>query len=175
MKTNKVYLCFFCVVWMFYIQSVYADKERFFSFNTGLDFVLNESVGSWNISVEYGQSIASNQEYRGFYTVGATYPLDGPGYVGVNLKYGYEFRRDKTFSFGLDTFHSIGYTTSFRSHGWGFGNAFGTFVRIKLTDTISVPIRVGISHNNPFKTVINELANNNLGPYAHLGIRYDWL
>ena len=166
---------FFCIVGMFYVQAVQANKERFLSLNTGLDFVLNESIGSWNISFEYGQSIISSKSYRGFYTVGATYPLDGPGYIGVNLEYGYEFRRDKTFSFGLNTFHSVGYTTSYKSSGWGFGNALGLFGRIKLTDTISVPIHIGLSHNNPFKTVVTELTNGNFGPYVHFGIRYDWL
>ena len=171
----RKYTCiFFCIVGMFYVQAVQADKERFLSLNTGLDFVLNESIGSWNISFEYGQSIISNWGYCGFYTVGATFPLDGPGYIGVNLEYGYEFQRDKTFSFGWDTFHSIGQTSSYKSHGWGFGNAFGAFVRIKLTDTISVPIHIGLSHNNPFKTVVTEFANMNFGPYIHIGIRYDW-
>ena len=106
---------------------------------------------------------------------GAAFPLDGPGYIGVNLEYGYEFRRNRAFSFGWNTFHSIGQTSSYKSHGWGFGNAIGVFGRVKLKKRISVPIQVGLSHNNPFETVMVELANNmNFGPYIHIGIRYDW-
>ena len=176
---NKYLSTFLCIAWVFHAQADQSsvDKEMFLSLNTGLEFVLNESIGSWNVSFEYGQSIVSSQEYYGFFTVGATLGIDGPGHTSINVEYGYEFKRDKTFSFGLNTFHSIGKTDSYKSLGWGFGNAFGIFGRIKWTNAVSTPIQIGLSHNNPFKMVGTELfaGNMNFGPYVHIGIRYDWL
>ena len=175
-KTTLYLFAFLCAIWMSHAQADQnsVDKEKFLSLNTGLEFVLNESFGSWNVSFEYGQSIVSPQEYFGFFTVGATWNIDGPGLYSINVEYGYEFRRDKTFSFGLNTFHSVGKTTGLKSYG--FGNAFGVFGRIKWTDAVSTPIQIGLSHNNPFKTVIAELTDNaNFGPYIHIGIRYDLL
>ena len=86
----------------------------------------------------------------------------------LEFKYGYEFLRQNTFSFGLDT--SLGF--GFVGTRPGFSNAIGGFGKMKATSALSAILQAGLQHHNQFRTINHIIDYLHFGPYVHVGIRY---
>ena len=158
-----------------------TEKLRFLSLKYGLDFTLNESIGSYNLIAGYGQNLVL-PKYSGFFEIHLKIhdiSLDWPGNktkkgygissIGLfaELKYGYEFLRHNFFSFGWDTTHGLGFIGA----GAAFSNALGAFGKWKWTDSTSILMEAGLSHHNQFRTADHIVKFNNFGPYIHLGLQ----
>ena len=201
MKINKIKLYPIYILLLAYGFYASADTSqedtsnsvnRFLSFNVNADFELNESLGYFRESIGYGQNILSNNSYFGFFEISlrANALLNSLGIgdkylrwdfkdISLEFKYGWEFMRNNIFSFGIDTAHGFGLMI-LQSGGCApvsyaaaaFSNALGVFGRIKLSNSTSLSLRIGMQHLNAFDRIRSIITSKNFGPYVHLGLMY---
>ena len=137
----------------------------------GTDDVSRINLESSRIVLSYGMDIESNMSYMGFAEIGIKAPV-----ALVSLKYGYEFMRDDTFSFGVDISILLGIPglslqrTNMMDH-LALGDEVGVFVKMEATDDISVFVRGGVLHETPFQNLSN--FSNFIVPFADIGIQYN--
>ncbi len=107
-------------------------------------------------SLGYGRHITNSNSYLGFIGMNL-------GSIGINksilpifteVKYGYEFMRQNTFSFGLDILALIikartvrletpPYVLSSETFKVGIGGGFDAYLRTKVTESISILLKTG--------------------------------
>ena len=137
-------------------------------------------LGLWGVS--YGHSIISQSKYYGFFSTGMKFYVKkfqdiGGGqessYLSLgsffDLQYGYEFMRNHTFSFGINTSLSMGVVANDKGT---IGGKLGIFGRWKATESFSILIQTGLGQYNSPTAALKEIVNDTLfGPYAQVELR----
>ena len=149
-----------------------GSGDNFISFQAGLSNFSHIGLEDSRFVLSYGMDIESNRDYVGFAEVGIKAPV-----ALLSLKYGYEFMRQDTFSFGVDIavlFGIPGYSfqRGVAMSDLALGNEVGAFVKMEATDNISGFIRGGIWHETSFRNLSN-LNSNSVRSFADIGVQYN--
>ena len=132
------------------ISSLHAQaenkKDSFVEFYLGAGPAVMRIIPAFSLAV-YGKHLtSSSNSYLGF--VGINWSM----LTILEAKYGYEFMRENTFSFGLDISGLLSAYTGLKggrgssfpeSISPGFGGGTGIFVRAGITKSISILLRAG--------------------------------
>ena len=171
------------------------SADRFIFLTARADFVFNERIVDLRESIGYGQNIILNNNYFGFFSIALNFNFFLNSLESVfgsdksflwsfkdiffELKYGWEFMKDRIVSFGVDTAHGLG-TISLSSGGcaityypaFAFSNAIGVFARVN-SGLLSLTLHTGIQHHNAFEEFMYIITDKNFGPYVHLGLKFN--
>ncbi len=154
-----------------YAQAGMGSGDNFIALQAGLstDNFNRIELEDSRFVLSYGMSIESQGDYFGFAELGIKAPV-----ALLSLKYGYEFMRHDTFSFGADIAILLGISgkslrSSMMMNNVALGNEVGVFVKMEATDDISVFVRGGALHETDF----NYLNNLKIMPFADIGIQYN--
>ena len=126
-------------------------------------------IENGRLVLSYGMPLESNMgNYMGFTEIGIKAPT-----ALLSLKYGYECRRDQTFSFGLDAtllfgISSLSLLGNYAMTDLVLGGEPGIFVKMNLADNTSVFVRGGVLLEAPIKN-LNDLF---FAPVIDLGLQY---
>ena len=170
-KAMKKLCCLMMLLFGFYSEAG-SNDNKFLSLNYDYHHSLNrDKLGLWGAN--YGHSIVSQSIYYGFFSTGVKFYVQKKQNLEtgsfLNLRYGYEFIRDRVVSFGLDTSMSMGFM---KNNQGMIVCTLGVFTRWKAAENVSVLVQTGLSHINPPDTKIKDIVDNKLfGPYVQVELR----
>ena len=126
------------------------------------------------MTIGFGRHITnSSNSYFGSIIFGATFLYEHilipTAVTSLKVRYGYEFMRQNTVSFGLDTSLILTNDMFDESSIKGFRGDFGLFVKTEITESIATLLRVGSIYLLP---LIDESTADIHWPYIELGVRY---
>ncbi|MDE0151802.1 MAG: hypothetical protein OXK80_04835 [Bdellovibrionales bacterium] len=136
------------------------DNSGFFALRFGLNINQTElTVKKPRYSLTYGADLHTQDNYIGFFELGIQEVL------ALSLQYGYEFMRENTLSLGLQISLS---TQVLDDDALGFGNDIGAFTEIKISNSVSSLVHIGVQQQR----LIKDGGDWNFSPYIDVGVRY---